>query len=86
MSVFEQARPQKWLGVDFVYSMRAVLTGVGRRLFHLRVCMVAGVGFFTDAYDIFAITIAATMLGYCYGPSTCTRRRSFCCCSTHRGC
>ena len=30
--------------------------------------MVAGVGFFTDAYDIFAISIAATMLGYCYGP------------------
>lgn len=35
--------------------------------FHVRVCMVAGVGFFTDAYDIFAINIAATMLGYVYG-------------------
>lgn len=29
--------------------------------------MVAGVGFFTDAYDIFAINIAATMIGYVYG-------------------
>ena len=31
--------------------------------------MVAGVGFFTDAYDIFAINIASTMLGYVYGHS-----------------
>ncbi|KAI0783636.1 phosphate transporter [Abortiporus biennis] len=39
--------------------------------FHLKVCLVAGVGFFTDAYDIFAINIASTMLGYVYnhGPS-----------------
>jgi PHS family inorganic phosphate transporter-like MFS transporter len=29
--------------------------------------LVAGVGFFTDAYDIFAINIAATMLGFVYG-------------------
>ena len=28
--------------------------------------MVAGVGFFTDAYDIFAINIASAMLGYVY--------------------
>jgi hypothetical protein len=28
---------------------------------------VTGVGFFTDAYDIFAISIAAAMLGYVYG-------------------
>ncbi|KAI0749605.1 phosphate transporter [Daedaleopsis nitida] len=35
--------------------------------FHVRVCLVAGVGFFTDAYDIFAINIAAVMLGYVYG-------------------
>ncbi|EKM58403.1 uncharacterized protein PHACADRAFT_207229 [Phanerochaete carnosa HHB-10118-sp] len=34
--------------------------------FHLKVCIVAGVGFFTDAYDIFAINIASTMLGYVY--------------------
>ncbi|PIL29822.1 MFS general substrate transporter [Ganoderma sinense ZZ0214-1] len=36
--------------------------------FHIKVCMVAGVGFFTDAYDIFAINIASVMLGYVYGP------------------
>ncbi|KAG5732022.1 Inorganic phosphate transporter PHO84 [Termitomyces sp. T112] len=35
--------------------------------FHVKVCLVAGVGFFTDAYDIFAINIASVMLGYIYG-------------------
>ncbi|KAG6333503.1 hypothetical protein ID866_5592, partial [Astraeus odoratus] len=35
--------------------------------FHIKVCLVAGVGFFTDAYDIFAINIATSMLGYTYG-------------------
>ncbi|KAG6374311.1 major facilitator superfamily domain-containing protein [Boletus reticuloceps] len=40
--------------------------------FHVKVCLVAGVGFFTDAYDIFAISIAATMLNYVYGGKTVT--------------
>ncbi|KAF9037091.1 phosphate transporter [Panaeolus papilionaceus] len=35
--------------------------------FHARVCIVAGIGFFTDAYDIFAISNAAVMLGAIYG-------------------
>ncbi|KZT22012.1 phosphate permease [Neolentinus lepideus HHB14362 ss-1] len=35
--------------------------------FHVKVCIVTGVGFFTDAYDMFAINIASTMLGYVYG-------------------
>ncbi|KAJ6589387.1 major facilitator superfamily domain-containing protein [Mycena capillaripes] len=35
--------------------------------FHVKVCFVAGAGFFTDAYDIFAINIAVIMLGYVYG-------------------
>jgi len=35
--------------------------------FHAKVCVVAGIGFYTDAYDIFAINIASTMLGYMYG-------------------
>ncbi|KAF5324100.1 hypothetical protein D9619_011201 [Psilocybe cf. subviscida] len=39
---------------------------------HAKVCIVAGVGFFTDAYDIFAINIASTMLGYVYGSQTTT--------------
>ncbi|KAK4687221.1 MFS transporter, PHS family, inorganic phosphate transporter, partial [Tremellales sp. Uapishka_1] len=34
--------------------------------FHVKACIVAGVGFFTDAYDIFSISIAATMIGYVY--------------------
>lgn len=37
--------------------------------FHFKVCIVAGVGFFTDAYDIFAINIASVMLGYVYNKS-----------------
>ncbi|KAI9439863.1 phosphate permease [Lactarius indigo] len=35
-------------------------------LFHVKVWLVAGVGFFTDAYDIFTISLAAKMLGYIY--------------------
>ena len=31
-------------------------------------CAVAGVGFYTDAYDIFAINLAAVMIGYTYRP------------------
>ncbi|CAG8625862.1 2257_t:CDS:2, partial [Dentiscutata heterogama] len=34
--------------------------------FHVRACIVSGVGFFTDAYDIFAINLVAVMLGYVY--------------------
>ncbi|CAG8627847.1 14388_t:CDS:1, partial [Ambispora leptoticha] len=34
--------------------------------FHIRACLVAGIGFFTDAYDLFAINLASTMLGYVY--------------------
>ncbi|KAG6835829.1 hypothetical protein H0H93_014275 [Arthromyces matolae] len=37
--------------------------------FHVKVCLVAGVGCFTDAYDIFAINIVSVMLGYIYGHS-----------------
>ncbi|KAK7204084.1 MFS transporter [Myxozyma melibiosi] len=34
--------------------------------YHIRAITVAGIGFFTDAYDIFSINIAVTMLGYAY--------------------
>jgi PHS family inorganic phosphate transporter-like MFS transporter len=34
--------------------------------FHIRACLVAGVGFFTDAYDLFIINLAAQMIGYVY--------------------
>ncbi|KAJ7903690.1 phosphate transporter [Mycena olivaceomarginata] len=64
-------------GADVHYVLderrRAALAEVDNAAFswfHVKVCMVAGVGFFTDAYDIFAINIAATMLGYVYGHQT----------------
>ncbi|KAK9234484.1 major facilitator superfamily domain-containing protein [Lipomyces kononenkoae] len=34
--------------------------------YHVRAIMVAGIGFFTDAYDIFSINIVVVMLGYVY--------------------
>ncbi|KAG9302422.1 hypothetical protein G9A89_011472 [Geosiphon pyriformis] len=37
--------------------------------FHIRACLVAGVGFFTDAYDLFSINLVAIMLGYAYEKS-----------------
>lgn len=35
-------------------------------LYHVRAIIVAGVGFFTDAYDIFAVNFANIMIGYVY--------------------
>ncbi|KAJ1928629.1 hypothetical protein IWQ60_001883 [Tieghemiomyces parasiticus] len=32
----------------------------------IRACLVAGAGFFTDAYDLFIINIASTMIAYTY--------------------
>lgn len=49
---------------------RAVLAKIDNAhfgIFHVKVSLVAGAGFFTDAYDIFAINIASVMLGYVYG-------------------
>ncbi|CAG8467560.1 5123_t:CDS:1, partial [Acaulospora colombiana] len=34
--------------------------------FHIRACVVSGIGFFTDAYDLFVINLVSTMLGYTY--------------------
>ena len=34
--------------------------------YHVRTCIVAGVGFFTDSYDIFAVSLLTTMLGIVY--------------------
>lgn len=33
---------------------------------HIRACLVAGTGFFMDAYDLFAVNFASTMIGYVY--------------------
>ncbi|EMC99948.1 hypothetical protein BAUCODRAFT_356761 [Baudoinia panamericana UAMH 10762] len=38
--------------------------------YHIRAIVVAGIGFFTDAYDIFAIGMVTTMLGVVYWNST----------------
>ncbi|KAJ2870238.1 hypothetical protein GGH93_005732 [Coemansia aciculifera] len=34
--------------------------------FHIKACLVAGIGFFTDSYDIFAINLCSTIMGYVY--------------------
>jgi PHS family inorganic phosphate transporter-like MFS transporter len=34
--------------------------------YHVRAIVVAGVGFFTDAYDIFAINLASALLGIAF--------------------
>ncbi|KAI8365517.1 phosphate:H+ symporter [Blakeslea trispora] len=34
--------------------------------FHIRACIVSGIGFFTDAYDIFAINLVSSMIGWVY--------------------
>ncbi|KDQ62676.1 hypothetical protein JAAARDRAFT_171223 [Jaapia argillacea MUCL 33604] len=48
----------------------AEIDGAPFSWFHVKIALVAGVGFFTDAYDIFAIGIAATMIGYVYGETS----------------
>ncbi|KAG6841477.1 hypothetical protein C0991_010665 [Blastosporella zonata] len=75
MSNLEQESREGSLGVEKpAYTIdarrRAALQEIDDApfsMFHAKVCLVAGVGFFTDAYDIFAINIASTMLGYVYG-------------------
>ncbi|KAI5460516.1 major facilitator superfamily domain-containing protein [Mariannaea sp. PMI_226] len=38
--------------------------------YHVRACVVAGVGFFTDSYDIFCVSMLTIMLGIVYYPAT----------------
>lgn len=35
--------------------------------YHVRACVVAGTGFFTDSYDIFCVSLLTWMLGIVYG-------------------
>ncbi|QRV90022.1 Sugar (and other) transporter [Ceratobasidium sp. AG-Ba] len=61
---------QSNVGMSYDERRRAALREVDEAKFswfHVKACLVAGVGFFTDAYDIFAINIAATMIGFVYG-------------------
>ncbi|GAA5828845.1 hypothetical protein JCM11251_005894 [Rhodosporidiobolus azoricus] len=56
--------------LDLNARRRAALAEVDNAAFswfHVKACVVAGVGFFTDAYDIFAINLAAGMIGQVYG-------------------
>ncbi|GJE93815.1 phosphate permease [Phanerochaete sordida] len=50
-------------------SALAEVDGAHFSWFHLKVCLIAGVGFFTDAYDIFAITLASVILDFVYSSS-----------------
>ncbi|KAG0144984.1 hypothetical protein CROQUDRAFT_94443 [Cronartium quercuum f. sp. fusiforme G11] len=53
--------------IDLSQRRRAALAEIDNAQFgwfHVRAVLVSGVGFFTDAYDIFAINLASTMLGY----------------------
>ncbi|KAL1917600.1 uncharacterized protein VTP21DRAFT_3993 [Calcarisporiella thermophila] len=34
--------------------------------FHVRACIVSGIGFFTDSYDLFAINLVSLMFGWVY--------------------
>lgn len=36
--------------------------------YHVRACLVAGIGFFTDSYDIFVVSMLTIMLGIVYYP------------------
>ncbi len=38
--------------------------------YHVRAVVVAGVGFFTDSYDIFAVSLLSTMVGIVYSNKT----------------
>jgi PHS family inorganic phosphate transporter-like MFS transporter len=40
--------------------------------YHVQACIVAGVGFFTDSYDIFAVSLVTIMLGIVYSGGTLT--------------
>ncbi|WWD17991.1 phosphate:H+ symporter [Kwoniella shandongensis] len=66
---FEAEKAHANLAVSAGERRRAALAEIDEAkfsYFHAKACVVAGIGFFTDAYDIFSISIAATMIGYVY--------------------
>ncbi|KAI0035406.1 phosphate permease [Vararia minispora EC-137] len=69
-SIEEEKQVSKAAGVyDLDERRRAALAEVDNAKFswfHVKIACVAGTGFFTDAYDIFSVSIIATMLGYVY--------------------
>ena len=44
---------------------------------HIRICLVASVGFFTDGYSLHAISFVLLMLGYVYGDEALTASARF---------
>jgi len=55
--------------IDLDEKRRAALAEIDNAKFgwfHIRTIVVTGVGFFTDAYDLFAINFVTAMLGYVY--------------------
>ncbi|KAL0083469.1 phosphate:H+ symporter [Phycomyces blakesleeanus] len=55
--------------IEMVERRRAALEEIDNAKFgwfHIRACIVSGIGFFTDAYDIFAINLVSTMIGFVY--------------------
>jgi PHS family inorganic phosphate transporter-like MFS transporter len=44
--------------------------------YHVRAIIVAGIGFFTDAYDLFAIALVTNMLGVVYWQDAQTKKGS----------
>ncbi|KAF8596750.1 phosphate transporter [Ceratobasidium sp. AG-I] len=62
--------PETHNGLTYDERRRAALKEIDDAPFswlHVKVCAVAGIGFFTDAYDTFAINLAAAMIGSIYG-------------------
>ncbi|KIW66035.1 phosphate:H+ symporter [Phialophora macrospora] len=56
---------------DPTLRRRLILRDINERPFgraHVRAVFVAGTGFLTDSYDIFAINLVSDMLGFCYFP------------------
>ncbi|OAL36319.1 phosphate:H+ symporter [Fonsecaea nubica] len=56
---------------DPTLRRRLILRDINERSFsraHVRAILVAGTGFLTDSYDIFAINLVSDMIGFCYFP------------------
>ncbi|GAN09797.1 phosphate transporter [Mucor ambiguus] len=65
----EEAISHDQLALDALERRRIALEEIDNAefgWFHIRACIVSGIGFFTDAYDIFAINLVSTMIGFVY--------------------
>lgn len=57
---------------DSALAVFSALDNAKTQLYHFRAILIAGMGFFTDAYDLFCITAVTKLLGrlYYYNPTT----------------